>query len=105
MANNIFKKIGGIFTADQIEPTPLPSTTTIKEEKVVQTKKHNNRSYERCRGKGGSKGMTYYVPDHILKAMELKKSRDGVSKSDLVVAGLKHILSAELKELKEKGNL
>ena len=105
MAKGIFKRIGGMFTAEQIEPASLPSTNIIKEEKVTQTKKRNERAYERCRGKGGSKGMTYYVPDYILKAMELKKSRDGISKSDLVVAGLKYILATELRELKEKGNV
>ena len=105
MANGIFKKIGGIFTAEQTDTPPLPATETKKEEKVIKTKKRNERAYERCRGKGGSKGMTYYVPDYILKAMELKKSRDGVSKSDLVVEGLKYVLSAEIKELKEKGEI
>ena len=105
MANSIFKKIGGIFTTEQTDTHPLPATDTQKKEKVVKAKKRNERSYERYRGKGGSKGMTYYVPDYILKAMELKKSRDGVSKSDLVVEGLKYVLSAEIKELKEKGEI
>ena len=105
MANGIFKRIGGMFTAEQVETTLLPATNNIKEEKAVKTKKRNERSYERCRGKGGSKGMTYYVPDYILKAMELKKSKSGISKSDMVVEGLKYILSAEIKELREKGEL
>ena len=105
MANGILKRLGGMFTTDQTDTPPLPATNTQKEEKVVKAKKRNERAYERCRGKGGSKGMTYYVPDYILKAMELKKSRDGVSKSDLVVEGLKYVLSAEIKELKEKGEI
>ncbi len=110
MASGILKRLGGMFTAEQIEPAPLPSTTITKEEKVVKAKKRNERAYERYRGRGGnSKPMSYYIPDTpeepILKALELKKSRDGVSKSDLVVAGLKHVLSAEIKELKEKGDV
>ena len=105
MANGILKRIGGMFTTEQTDTPPLPATNTQKEEKVVKIKKRNERAYERCRGKGGSKGMTYYVPDYILKAMELKKSRVGVSKSDLVVEGLKYVLSAEIKELKEKGEI
>ena len=105
MANGILKRLGGMFTAEQTDTPPLPATDTQKEEKAVKAKKRNERAYERCRGKGGSKGMTYYVPDYILKAMELKKSRDGVSKSDLVVEGLKYVLSAEIKELKEKGEI
>ena len=105
MANGILKRLGGMFTTDQTDTPPLPATNTQKEEKVVKAKKRNERAYERCRGTGGSKGMTYYVPDYILKAMELKKSRDGVSKSDLVVEGLKYVLSAEIKELKEKGEI
>lgn len=110
MANSLFKKIGGMFTAEQTDTPPLPAIETKKEEKVIKAKKRNERSYERYRGRGGhSKPMSYYIPDTpeepILKALELKKSRDGVSKSDLVVAGLKHVLSAEIKELKEKGEI
>lgn len=103
MANGIFKRLGEMFTVEQTDTHPLPATETKREEKVIKTKKRNERAYERCRGKGGSKGMTYYVPDYILKAMDLKKSRDGISKSDLVVEGLKYVLSAEIKEIKEKG--
>ena len=110
MANSLFKKIGGMFTAEQTDTPPLPAIETKKEEKVIKAKKRNERSYERYRGRGGhSKPMSYYIPDTpeepILKALELKKSRDCVSKSDLVVAGLKHVLSAEIKELKEKGDV
>ena len=106
MANGILKRLGGMFTVEQTDTSPLPATDTQKKEKVVKARKRNERAYERCRGKGGSKGMTYYVPDYILKALELKKSRcSGVSKSDLVVEGLKHVLSAEIKELKEKGDV
>ena len=107
MANSIFKKIGGIFTAEQTDTPPLPATNTQKEEKVVKTKKRNEKSYERYRGRGGkSKPMSYYIPDYLLKALELKKSRcSGISKSDLVVEGLKYVLSAEIKELKEKGEI
>ena len=106
MANGIFKKIGGIFTTEQTDTHPLPATDTQKNEKVVKAKKRNEKSYERYRGKGHCKSMSYYVPDYLLKALELKKSRcSGVSKSDLVVEGLKHILSAEIKELKEKGEI
>ena len=110
MANGILKRLGGMFTAEQVETTPLPATDAQKEEKVAKVKKRNERAYERYRGRGGnSKPMSYYIPDTpeepILKALELKKSRDGVSKSDLVVEGLKYVLSAEIKELKEKGEI
>ena len=110
MANGILKRLGGMFTAEQVETTPLPATDTQKKEKVVKAKKRNERAYERYRGRGGnSKPMSYYIPDTdeepILKALELKKSRDGVSKSDLVVEGLKYVLSAEIKEIKEKGEI
>ena len=107
MANGILKRLGGMFTAEQTDTPPLPATNTQKEEKVVKAKKRNERAYERYRGRGGkSKPMSYYIPDYLLKALELKKSRcSGVSKSDLVVEGLKYILSAEIKELKEKGEI
>lgn len=107
MANGILKKLGNMFTAEQTDTPPLPATDSQKEEKVVKAKKRNERAYERYRGRGGnSKPMSYYIPDYILKALELKKSRcNGVSKSDLVVEGLKYVLSAEIKELKEKGEI
>ena len=107
MANGILKRLGGMFTTEIADTPPLPATNTQKEEKVVKTKKRNEKSYERYRGRGGkSKPMSYYIPDYLLKALELKKSRcSGVSKSDLVVEGLKYILSAEIKELKEKGEI
>ena len=105
MANGILKRLGGMFTAEQTDTPSLPATDTQKEEKAVKAKKRNERSYERYSGKGHCKSMSYYVPDYILKALELKKSRDGVSKSDLVVEGLKYVLSAEIKELKEKGEI
>ena len=110
MATGILKRLGGMFTAEQTDTPPLPATDTQKEENVVKKKKRNERSYERYRGRGGhSKPMSYYIPDTpeepILKALELKKVRDGVSKSDLVVEGLKYVLSAEIKELKEKGDV
>ena len=110
MATGILKRLGGMFTADQTDTHPLPATDTQKEEKVIKAKKRNEKSYERYRGRGGhSKPMSYYIPDTpeepILKALELKKVRDGVSKSDLVVEGLKYVLSAEIKELKEKGDI
>ena len=110
MANGILKRLGGMFTAEQTDTPPFPDTDTQKEEKAVKAKKRNERSYERYRGRGGnSKPMSYYIPDTdeepILKALELKKSRDGISKSDLVVEGLKYVLSAEIKELKEKGEI
>lgn len=106
MANGILKKLGNMFTAEQTDTPPLPATDSQKEEKVVKTKKRNEKAYERYRGKGHCKSMSYYIPDYILKALELKKSRcSGVSKSDLVVEGLKHVLSAEIKELNAKGEI
>ncbi len=103
MEKGILKKISGIFTPEQQTQPPLPQTNTKHVKSTSVYKIQNPRSYERYRGKNGAKPMSYYIPDNILTALDLKSKRDAISKSDLVVEGLKYILSDELKELKLKG--
>ena len=47
------------------------------------------RSYERNRGRDGSKAMSYYLPDDIIELLNLKSAREKCTKSELVLEGLK----------------
>lgn len=74
-----------------------------KEKKTVAPKvqrdprKENPRSYERNRGRGGTKPMSYYLPDNIIKLLNVKAAQDGKTKSELVLEGLQYVLREELK--------
>lgn len=56
------------------------------------------RSYERNRGRDGSKAMSYYLPDDIIELLNLKSAREKCTKSELVLEGLKYILREEIRE-------
>lgn len=70
--------------------------------KTAESKKRNPRGYQRNRGKDGTKPMSYYIPQNIIDLLNVKAAKEGVSKSSLVVEGLKYILRDELKELRNK---
>lgn len=55
------------------------------------------------RGKGGSIPMSYYLPQWLIVALHEKSKNSGVSKSELVVEGLKYVLREEIKEMKARG--
>ncbi len=78
----------------------------VRTEKVTKPKqdwrKKNPRGYERHRGKDGTKAMSYYLPDEIITLLNIKAAREGVTKSELVLEGLKYILREEIKEEKAK---
>jgi len=65
---------------------------------ISEYKQQHPRSYERNRGRDGSKAMSYYLPDDILGLLHQKSKREKISKSELVLEGLKYILKDELKE-------
>lgn len=80
---------------------------TARAEKVSKPKqdwrKKNPRGYERYRGKDGTtKAMSYYLPDDIITLLNIKAAKEGVTKSELVLEGLKYILREEIKEEKAK---
>lgn len=79
---------------------------TVRTEKVSKPKqdwrKKNPRGYERHRGKDGTKAMSYYLPDDIITLLNIKAAREGVTKSELVLEGLKYVLREEIKEEKAK---
>lgn len=65
---------------------------------VSEYKQHHPRSYERNRGRDGSKAMSYYLPDDILELLHQKSKREKIFKSELVLAGLKYVLRDEIRE-------
>ncbi len=74
-----------------------------KVKKVRSTYKQDHpRSYERYRGRNGAKAMSYYLPDDIIRLLNIKAASEGVTKSDLVLKGLEYVLRDEIKEEKEK---
>lgn len=82
---------------DKAETIKKPSRA-----KTSEAKKRNPRGYQRNRGKYGTKPMSYYIPQNIIDLLNVKAAKEGVSKSSLVVEGLKYILRDELKELRNK---
>lgn len=79
---------------------------TAKREKVVKPKedwrKKNPRGYERNRGRNGEKAMSYYLPDDIIRLLNIKAASEGKTKSQLVLEGLQIILKDEIKAEKQK---
>ena len=74
----------------------------VKEKKKRDPRKANPRAYERNRGRGGTKPMSYYIPPDLIKLLNIKAAQDDKTKSDLVVEGLRWVLREELKEANRK---
>lgn len=73
-----------------------------KEKKVKKdARKQNPRGYERNRGKGGTKPMSYYLPQDIIDLLNIKAAKERKSKSEVVLEGLRYVLREELKESKK----
>lgn len=70
--------------------------------KTSEAKKRNPRGYTRNRGKNGTKPMSYYLPQDIIDMLNIKAAKEGVSKSSLVVEGLRYVLKEEIKAAKAK---
>lgn len=68
-----------------------------------EPKKVNPRGYERNRGKGGTKPMSYYLPENIIQLLNMKAAKEGKTKSELVLEGLQYVLKEELKASKKEG--
>ena len=45
----------------------------VKEKKAHDPRKANPRAYERNRGRGGTKPMSYYIPPELIKLLNIKK--------------------------------
>lgn len=88
-------------TADKKEPVKREKAEKPTKQKV-DYKQKNPRGYIRNRGRNGAKPMSYYIPEDIINLLNLKAARDGKTKSELVVEGLKYVLREEIKEEKAK---
>lgn len=66
-------------------------------------KKVNPKGYERNRGKGGTKPMSYYLPQDIITLLNVKAAQENKTKSELVLEGLRYVLREELKNSKKDG--
>ena len=89
--------LGGADT-DKSEKAPK----VVKEKKVHDPRKANPRAYERNRGRGGTKAMSYYLSQEIIKLLAIKSAQEGKTKSELVTEGLRWVLREELKEANRK---
>ena len=81
---------------------PVKREKAEKTTKKVDSRQKNPRGYIRNRGRDGAKAMSYYIPEELITLLNIKAARDGKTKSELVVEGLKYILREEIKEEKAK---
>ncbi len=75
-------------------------------EKVQSSREKNPRAYERYRGTGNTKAMSYYLSDELIMAIALKSALESKDKSEIVREALTVYLQEELEEvdrLKERG--
>lgn len=78
------------------------TVTSTKEKKSKKDpRKVNPKGYQRNRGRGGTKPMSYYLPQEIIDLLNIKAAKEHKTKSDLVLEGLKWVLREEIKEIKD----
>ena len=87
----------GVDEQEEIKNTSLSPKEPISKVTKKEKKPH--------RGKGGSIPMSYYLPKWLIVALDEKSKSSGVSKSELVVEGLKYVLRDEIKEMKARGEI
>lgn len=110
MLDKVVKKNPAVLAmlGDQAEQTEMPEKAdkADKPEKSTKAKrdpkKANPRGYERHRGKGGTKPMSYYLPDDIVKIINIRAAKEEVTKSEVVLAALKVYLKDDIKESKKE---
>lgn len=110
MLDKVVKKNPAVLAmlGDQAEQTEKPEKAdkADKPEKSTKAKrdpkKANPRGYERYRGKGGTKPMSYYLPDDIVKVINIRAAKEEVTKSEVVLAALKVYLKDDIKESKKE---
>ena len=86
---------------EQIEGNNDNSVQNMSEAKLAESKGQNRR-YMRNRGKNGTKPMSYYLPQDLIDMLNVKAAKERVSKSSLVVEGLRYVLKEEIKAAKAK---
>ena len=80
-------------TEDKKEPKQKVQSTTT-------TKRRYDSAYKRNRGAGGTKAMSYYLPQNIIKAINMRSASVGITKSEVVLAALQTYLKDDLKGVK-----
>ena len=78
---------------------PETPAKVVKEKKTHDPRKANPRAYEKYRGRGGTKPMSYYIPPELIKLLNIKAAQEGKTKSELIVEGLRWVLREEIKEM------
>ena len=77
-------------------------TAPTKEKKSKKDpRKVNPKGYQRNRGRGGTKPMSYYLPQEIIDLLNIKAAKEHKTKSELVLEGLKWVLREEIKDMKD----
>lgn len=77
-------------------------TAPTKEKKSKKDpRKVNPKGYQRNRGRGGTKPMSYYLPQEIIDLLNIKAAKEHKTKSELVLEGLKWVLREEIKDIKD----
>lgn len=86
---------------DQDEDKVKGSIPTKEKRSKKDPRKVNPKGYQRNRGKGGTKPMSYYLPQEIIDLLGIKAAKEHKTKSDLVLEGLKWVLRDDIKENKK----
>ena len=81
----------GVNEQEEIKSTSLSPEKTTSSIPKKEKKPH--------RGKGGSIPMSYYLPKWLIVALDEKSKNSGVSKSELVVEGLKLMIMKSRKKV------
>lgn len=68
-------------------------------EEKVSSREKNPRAYERYRGSGNTKPMSYYLSNELIKSIALKSALEGKDKSEIVREALTLYLQDELEEV------
>lgn len=85
-----------------VEDEPKKEKIEKETKSKKDPKKANPKGYERHRGKGGTKPMSYYIPDDLIKLLNIKAAKEDRTKSEIVVEALRKALKDELKESKKE---
>lgn len=65
----------------------------------VSSRERNPKAYERYRGTGNTKAMSYYLSDKLIKGLALKAALESKDKSEIVREALTLYLQEELEEV------
>lgn len=79
----------------------LQQQAVIEEDKKEKKEKNQKKKEKKeNRGRGGTKQKLIYLPEEMLKALNLKAVREVKSQSDVVMQALQGYLAKEIEEVK-----